>query len=230
MSGINKYSFPSWILVTLGLAIGGSAQAGQVTDSFTAGNPLTAAQMTGIKNAVNDNNTRLGTAETNITNLQGGVPSTTCAGNPAVTGDTMVRVGPLCVDQFRARVTSKAGCDTGGITGCGSIRAESTSGGTADSTLTWAQAVRACANAGKRLLTPGEWMAAVVRAAFSDNTIDTYEWADATYTSSSADIDITSLMQVGYIGNNTANPAGISLTINANIDSTGLGVFFRCAR
>jgi hypothetical protein len=156
MSGINKHSFAAWILgIALGVTTSGFVYAGTVTNpDFASGNTLDAAHMNNIKSAVNDNNTRLGTAETNITTLQTGVGA--CAGNPAVPGDTMVRVGSLCVDKYEANIAA-------GV--ARSIVAVAPSG------ATWAEAADACAKAGKRLPTNAEWQMAAAGTPENDGAL-----------------------------------------------------------
>ena len=51
------------------LSIAQLAQASEINDTFTAGNPLAAAQMNNIKSAVNDNNSRVTTNGDAITSL-----------------------------------------------------------------------------------------------------------------------------------------------------------------
>ncbi len=87
MSGINKHSLLRWVFgMVLGVATSGIAFAGNVTGTFTTGDTLTAAKMTEIQNAVNDNDTR-------VDGMQTGVPV-------CLTG--MTRVGPICVDTTRS--------------------------------------------------------------------------------------------------------------------------------
>ncbi|MGE3480674.1 MAG: formylglycine-generating enzyme family protein [Gammaproteobacteria bacterium] len=99
-----------------------------------------------------------------------------CAGNDA--SDIMVRVGPLCVDAYEASVwdTSQGGgtqsgvgsdnylCDDNGndcsASAANPIYARSEVNRTPSAYITWFQALQACANAGKRLLTNAEWQMA----------------------------------------------------------------------
>jgi len=80
MSSIKKHVSVGWVMGIL-LGITCSAFAGSVGGTFNTGDTLTAAQMTGIQSAVNDNNTRITTLEANA-----------CPVN-------MTRVGATCIDQ-----------------------------------------------------------------------------------------------------------------------------------
>jgi hypothetical protein len=139
MSGINIYSFHRWILGIALVAISGIVLAGPVTDPavpYVDGDSLNASKMNSIRNAVNDNDTR-------ITALQNGTP--TC-------GATMTAVGPTCVDNAR-QVTQTS----------------------------WIAAVETCRAAGKRLLTPGEFIAAFNQnaAGFGITVNGQFEWVDS---------------------------------------------------
>lgn len=109
----------------------------------------------------------------------GNAIGTPCAGNDAE--DIMVRVGPLCVDRYEASVWSTpAGgtqygvasdnflCSDNGndcsATAANAIYARSELGVTPSSFVTWFQALQACANSGKRLLTNAEWQMAAAGA------------------------------------------------------------------
>jgi hypothetical protein len=96
------------------------------------------------------NNTQAGTLKTTvdghttaISALQAPTASTACSGNPAVTGDTMVRVGSVCIDKYEASVIS-------GV-------ARSVTGVLPTVSIDWYAAADACAKAGKRLPTNAEW-------------------------------------------------------------------------
>ncbi len=98
---------------------------------------------------------------------------TACPGSGP--GDTMVRVGPICVDVYEASVFDSL---TGGTqfgtsaddypcnhdghdcAGANAIFARSVAGVKPAIRITWFQAQQACANAGKRLLTSAEWQLA----------------------------------------------------------------------
>jgi len=86
----------------------------------------------------------------------------------------MTRVGPTCVDTYEASVWDNATdglqltvvdntnpCDDNGSDCKDAIYARSVAGVTPARGFTWFQAVQACANVGKRLLTNQEWQMAV---------------------------------------------------------------------
>ena len=195
MSSINKLSSIGCALgLTLGVTFSGAALAtGPIIDTFTGGNPLTAAQMNNIKNAVND--------------LQGNVPSTSCRVNAGTVDAGATRVGPLCVEN--------------------ATRA----------TAFWSAAVATCNTAGKRLLTPGEYMAAKAQAAGAFGmTNGVFEWVDSVSSDSSADITLAGgsagRLTVGYMGpdDGTNITAGdVFYGNNAIYDATHSFVY-RCAR
>jgi hypothetical protein len=123
----------SALAVSLLFALGaGAAHAGSIADSYATGDTLDAAKMTNIKNAVNDNDTR-------ITALQNGTQ--TC-------GAGMTRVGPTCVDNTLQAATGN-----------------------------WSVAVDTCRTANKRLLTPGEYVAAKNAGTIPGMTV--LEWVDS---------------------------------------------------
>jgi hypothetical protein len=196
-------------------------------------------------------NTTVGTHATDITNLKGNLTGPTCVTNNG--SDVMVRVGPLCVDRYRAslwpdknaggsQITSiPVSCKTDGKS-CSGIVAQSRASVTPidGSVITWAQAQAACTNAGKRLLTPGEWLAAYSNGQIPElSTIGKQEYVDLvalTYGAASP-----GLVQVGYIGptDDAANP-GVPGNPGLNAGSNGFtydivaalpNIFgFRCAR
>jgi hypothetical protein len=195
-----------------------------------------------LTTTVSGHTTSIGTLTTSVTNLQTGAG--TCVTNNA--SDEMVRVGPICVDKYpaslwdgntagAAAVTAiPGGCATDG-TGCSGIYAQSrATSGTAlkdGTTITWAHAARACANAGKRLLAPGEWMMA---RSFGNSVLsgdgmftDTYsEWVDSVQM-------ITDIMGVGRMGPNIGSAASGVVgyqTVDRFFELPGATVGFRCAR
>lgn len=185
MSGINKLSFTGWILgIALGVAASGSALAGNVADTFTTGNALTAAQMTNIKNAVNDNDTKLNA-------IQAGTQ--TCAAG-------MTRVGPTCVDNARQAASQS-----------------------------WTAAVDFCRAANKRLLTPGEYLAAF-NATLITAANGEFEWVDQV--SHDGTVGVTAgKLSAGYMGPSTTLTGQILFSTNVLYDdATNANIFFRCAR
>jgi hypothetical protein len=199
MSGINKLSSLGRALaISLAVAFSGAAYAtGPITDTFTTGGTLTAAQMNNIKNAVND--------------LQGNVPSTSCRTNAGAVDAGAIRVGPLCVDDTRAGPS-----------------------------VSWNDAVNACRTAGKRLMTPGEYLAAKNAGTVSNMaTNGELEWVDAVSSDHTADNTIPGAgagrMTVGYMGPSNAAgtnpPAGeIMFGTNAAYDGAFGFIYYRCAR
>jgi len=145
-------------------------------------------------------------------------------------------------------VTSIVGCATDGGTGCGGIFAQSrATPGTAlkdATTITWARAARACANAGKRLLTPGEWIMArsfgsgVLNGMFTDGNS---EWVDAVVATSPTEdntgFDGTGLFGVGHMGpaiggSGGSQASGVVGFVASNVytDTAASTIGFRCAR
>lgn len=205
MSSIKNLSSLGCALgLTLGVTFSGAAlAAGPITDNFTSGNALTAAQMTTIRNAVND--------------LLGNVPSTSCRTNAGAVDTGATRVGPLCVDNVRQPANQ-----------------------------TWNAAVNFCRNAGKRLMTPGEYMAAKNQAgaALGMNTNGELEWVDAVASKDAPAAPNTGTsrgrLTVGYMGPQTAINIGgndpvpvdgeIFFATNINYDTPSAFIFYRCAR
>jgi hypothetical protein len=174
-------------------------------------------------------NTTVGSQTTDVNNLKGNLANGSCRANDGTVDANAVRVGSVCVDKFRQTVTIGT-CSADGTTNCGSVTPSS--GGAAGGTtgLSFSQAARACANAGKRLLTPGEWLMARTLGTVSDMTTDTKaEWVDVAGPGAAA----SDPMQVGYAGTNLASAgSGVAqIFVNAAYDATGLAfVYFRCAR
>jgi len=125
-------------------------------------------------NNITTNQGNINTNTNNITALQSssGCPATDSNGN------ALVQVGSLCVFKYEASVTNAAGsggtqygvsaadypCAADG-SDCGAagafpIYAHSVASVIPSSRITWYQAVQACANAGMRLPTTAEWLAA----------------------------------------------------------------------
>jgi len=146
---MNKYLISvSGVAMALVLS---STVLGAVTN-FTSGTPISSTDV---------NN--------NFKNLNGNLTDGPCVTNNA--SDEMVRVGPICVDKYEASLwpdKTNAGTTPTLANTCLADGSDCTyvaqsrvnvapTGG-----VSWLQATQACANAGKRLLTPGEWFMAAV--------------------------------------------------------------------
>jgi len=208
----------------IGISLGLTCSAG-VVYAFTDGETLTAAKMNELATSTG-----------------------ACIANAGDDANGMVRVGSVCVDKNPASlwngtgagataITAMPGSCTAEGTGCtGVVALTKAAPGTAlkdASTVTYAQAAVACANAGKRLLTPGEWMMARGNASILGMTTDgKAEFVDDVEPGAST----AAVMQAGYMGQNLAasGPVG-QVDFFANTDynavvggATWLG--FRCAR
>jgi len=179
-----------------------------------------------------------------ISNLQTG--SGSCAGNNA--SDIMFRVGSICVDKYTsslwdgtgagalATTAALEGCngDLEGKVGCSTLFAQSRSAGTRanGTTMSWGLAVRACANSGKRLLSPAEWTMAWQSGNLSDvvAVATGLEWIDT------VGIVGTTKMTVGTIGQSFDIGGGVFQLEHStgaaydDINGSWTGVHFRCAR
>lgn len=244
MSSFKKrFSLSMAVGLSLGLA-GGVAYAGSIGDTYSTGTVLNPTLMNNIKTAVGDNDTR-------ITNLVGnnlGVGAA-CVGNNA--SDIMVRVGPTCVDKYRvslydgtsasASPTTTASCgEEAAGTVCANVVAQSRSAGTRATgvSVNWGQAARACANAGKRLLTPAEWVMAWQRSktgltdiADMVSSSTQAEFVDSVQPGSGPDLRL----RVGVMGESYDVGGGL-LTLEygsimwSQTDPTYTNLGFRCAR
>jgi hypothetical protein len=234
MSSNKKHSSLGLTLaISLGMAFSaGVVHAGNIGDTYTAGDTLTAAKMDTIKAAVNDNDAKLnGTTNStlktaiddntaDITALDGRVTAnegdiadlqtdvTNLQNGTPTCATGMTAVGPTCVDDARQAVNA-----------------------------TWSAAVDACRAAGKRLLTPGEYMAAKsLGTIVADN--GEYEWVDSVSSSASSDSTLAGglagRLVVGYMGpslNNTGVTNGdIFFGNNAAYDAIFGYIYYRCAR
>ena len=231
-----------------------NTRLGDVIDNTQAGALKTLVD--GHTASINANNTTNTTQDGHVTNLRGNVANGTCvvgAGDDAGTLG-MVRVGPICVDVNQARADF-TGCDAGGVTGCGSVVATSTSTGSAaggGTGISWAQAQRACVNAGKRLLTPGEWMAGFLAGAFTP-VQDEFDFVDAflSLNSSTPGVDpvgdglawtgdpsspgASAVARGGYMGSHSAAAGSIKIVTNVAYnalvpDNATFSWHFRCGR
>ncbi len=215
-SKIKHFSF-GWALgIFLGLVCAGAfVYAGGITSRYNTGDTLHATDMNAI-----------------LDNLNG---KGSCPGNFDVPGDAMVRVGSICVDTNLARIDF-TGCALDGTTGCTAVPT-STAAGTAATAMSWAQAARACANAGKRLLTPGEWLTAKSLGILNDITDGNAEWVDLLVTTGTNNTGSgsTAPVQGTYIGPNLASAgsgvAQMFSNVAYNADNSGnTFISFRCAR
>jgi hypothetical protein len=187
---------------------------GAVT-AFTSGTPISSSAMNANFDAINGNLT-----------------DGTCTKNAADDVGGMVRVGPLCVDKYEATVTIGT-CTANGETNCGSVVAVSDVATAATTGLSWAQAQRACINAGKRLPTAGEWLAAYsarVANGLVAPSIDQFELVDAF-----AQGTLPGKPQAGFIGLNSLNGNALQLETNQDYDAplpdvTTFSWRFRCVR
>jgi hypothetical protein len=224
MSSSNKHSLLRWILgMALGVAASGIVLAGSISDTYTTGDTLTATKMTAIKTAVNDNDTR-------INNLQ--TSSGACTKNAGDDTGGVVRVGSICVDKFRARATLGA-CTGDGRTNCAGVVALSTATGAALDTVSYAQAARACANAGKRLLTPGEWVMVWTMAATAGISEITTDGAAEWVASAGDGGGGAAELQGAYVGPDMGGLSGsgvLGYRLNGTYRTGFNFIRFRCAR
>lgn len=153
--------------------------AGEIADSYSPNQTLTADMMNNIKSAVNDNNSRINSNSAMLAAQEDAINSLTsqlealglrgsCEGNNE--NDVMVVAGTLCVDKYEASLWSDntaaatastpGGCDADG--GNCTFVAQSRGAVAPASSVSYLQAAAACANAGKRLLTPGEYQVAAL--------------------------------------------------------------------
>ncbi|MCR4298133.1 MAG: hypothetical protein NUV75_05165 [Gallionella sp.] len=135
-----------------------------------------------------------------VKDLQGNVPSTSCRVNAGTVDAGATRVGPLCVDNARQAASQS-----------------------------WTAAVDFCRAANKRLLTPGEYLAAfnatVITAANGE-----FEWVDQVGHDGSVG-GTAGKLSAGYMGPSTTLTGQILFSTNVLYDDTSNGnIFFRCAR
>lgn len=150
-----------------------------------------------------------------VNDLQGNVPSTSCRTNAGAVDTGAVRVGTTCVDTVRQGASTS-----------------------------WTDAVTFCTTAGKRLPTPGEYMAAKNQdgAGFGMNTNGEFEWVDSVASNNAAD-GVTASGFAGRLtgsymgpGLSTTTPAQVPVdgdifyASNAAYDSGFAYIYFRCAR
>jgi len=150
--------------------------------------------------------TQMNNIKNAVNDLQGNVPSTSCRTNAGAVDAGATRVGPLCVDE----VPQAAGS-------------------------TWSAAVDFCRAAGKRLMTPGEYMAAKNQdAAGFGMTNGVLEWVDSTFSDGTLGGGTAGRMTVGYMGpddGTNITVGDIFYATNASYDVTAeTFIFYRCAR
>jgi hypothetical protein len=109
----------------------------------------------------------------------------------------MTRVGSTCVDNARQAANQS-----------------------------WQAAVIFCRAANKRLLTPGEWVAAQNQGVLTDRVDDDLEWVDAVAFNTGAG----NKMFAGYMGTTAALTSEIAFFDNQLYTAPFANIFFRCAR
>lgn len=228
----------------------------QTLTEFTAGGTIKASEMNAnfaaVKSAVNDNQTQIDAIEldnqslhTDVAALKSGV---VCVGNNP--SDLMVQVGSVCVDKFKASLwdtntatastlTAIPGTCTADGTGCSGVVAQSreTPGSALTGNVSYAQAIQACGNAGKRLLNPGEWLLAFGSGLLADITkIDFLEFVDhitrVPDPAGSGTPPASTPIQGTYIGPRSPANGKIQMFSNVAYDNVRTEPFlgFRCAR
>src|SRR3990172_2338113 len=116
----NSKKFAAGLVTVFVLSATGLATpvlAAEITETFATNDTLTAAKMNAIKDAANNTNTRLGTAEGTVTTLGTRVTALETGAPPCPTN--MTRVGAACIDQ--AQVANS-------VTWAGAIAACATAG------------------------------------------------------------------------------------------------------
>jgi hypothetical protein len=202
------------LAVSLGLAFSAPAvYAGNIGDTYSTTTTLTVGIMNNIKNAVNDNDTRITTNTNAITTLNTTVGGHTTSINTLTTdvnnlkngtpacGTGMVSVGPTCIDTARQGPS-----------------------------VSWLAAVNTCRAANKRLPSPAELVAAHASGAITDLANDTAEHVDALGNSGSGQGMFT-----GYVGNNLSGLGSpgtgvLQSRTDAAYDTQYPYIYFRCAR
>lgn len=229
----------------------------QPLTEFTAGGAIKASEMNAnfaaVRSAVNDSQTQIDAIKldnqillTDVAALKSGIG---CVGNNP--SDVMVQVGSVCVDKFKASLwdtntatastlTTVPGTCAADGTGCSGVVAQSreTPGSVLSGGLSFAQAIQACGNAGKRLLNPGEWLLAFGSGLLADiSKVDTLEFVDHISRlpdpAGAGTPPASTPIQGTYIGPRST-PANGKIQIFSNVayDSVRAEPFigFRCAR
>lgn len=222
MSSIKKHFSVGWVAgIALGVAC--STFAGSISDTFNTGDTLTAAAMNNIKSAVNGNVTDITALQARAAALETGAP-------PCPSG--MSHVGSVCIDTNLDRADF-TGCSLNGTTGC-TVVPTNTTGSAATNNMSWAQAARACANAGKRLPTVAEWSMGKISGILQETADGNAEFVDQVLPATTG----TALMQATYVGTGLAGTPGTNgliqafanINYNAETATPGGFIFFRCAR
>jgi hypothetical protein len=246
MSSNHKRSSLGWALgISLGIACStGVVHAGSIGDTYTTGDTLTAGKMDNIKAAVNDNDARIGGV---IANTQAGALKTAVDGNTTnittLTGRVTTNEGDITTLQTDVTNLQNGTPTCGaGTTAVGPICVDNTR---AAASTTWIAAVNACRTAGKRLMTPSEYMAAKSLGTIPDMaTNGEYEWVNSVASNASADATIAGgfagRLTASYMGPATAAAIGgtsptpvdgdIFFGNNAAYDAGFAFIYYRCAR
>lgn len=221
-------------IITASIATGlvTASEIGDLT-AFSSGTEISSSQVNGnfeaIKTAVNDNNTRLATAEGKIATLEGA--SSSCDAG-------MTQVGSVCVDNAEAAIADLTGCGLDGV-GCTNLTYTVGDGTTPGANnVNWNQAAALCSAAGKRLPTNYEWTQAALAGA-SNATLAQFAAGQAEWVQDwvGTGTDGTAFaMNRGFQGNlsgtdysGTYNAVLVNTAPNADV-SGGPAFGFRCAK
>jgi len=110
MSSSNKHSSFGWALgISLAVVCSGAVYAGSIGDTYTAGDTLTAAKMTNVKSAVNDNDTRINAL---IGNTQAGTLKTEVDKITPIINNTQAGTLKTLVDGHTTSITAINATDT----------------------------------------------------------------------------------------------------------------------
>ena len=209
------------VAASLGLAFSATAaQAGSISDTFATGTTLTATHMNNIKSAVNDNDTRITTLDSTVADHTTSITTL----NTTVAGHT-TSITTLNTDVSNLKKNIASGdCGTG-MTRVGPTCVDNTRKGP---NVAWSAAVVDCRALGKRLLTPGEWVAAKLQGALTDTNNEELEWVDAA-NQNNTDGEAYK-MYVGYIGTTDALSGEIAFFNNVPYTQPYNTIYYRCAR
>lgn len=238
MNTLLKVSF----IMLSGFAVNAVGDTVENLTTFSSGEVISSSAMNQnfqeIKKAVDGNDSQIADLSAQVEVLS---QADTCAGNNPQ--DVMVRVGTICVDKYKASLwaTSDEGatevsvlpaeCAANGLD-CSGIVAQSREQSSAaiSGSISYARAQAACINAGKRLLTPGEWLMAATSADTSGMlTVDSMEFVLGVKETAVTGEKLV----VGYIGPRSAAKGEIQFVANIKFDDPSTGnpwLGFRCAR